>query len=189
MKPVNAKERRIQFFRFIVLFLLALLPVVIFMDRLNRIDKQSCDYFKNKYNEMQAGLDAGKDNGGLIQEVYAAGQLLRSNVNNQAGGMKEFMNLESSRLGNEVNGLDNAILALRSANSSSKNDVDLANLATAYLELSKLCLNVYETGYNRIAEVKKKSDELDKKIKEEYMPQLTTCNNDLANCRAANGRN
>ena len=50
MRPLNTRERRIQFFRFLALFLLAVLPIVLLVWLHGRVDHVENDFLRKQYS-------------------------------------------------------------------------------------------------------------------------------------------
>ncbi|MBK9419028.1 MAG: hypothetical protein IPN62_17540 [Flavobacteriales bacterium] len=82
MKPTNASERRGQFFRFILLFLLAMMPVIVVMYLMRRVDMQGYSTVRTKYNELQRNRRVDRHRRELVEKVVTAGKVLNTNVTN-----------------------------------------------------------------------------------------------------------
>ena len=184
MKPTNASERRGQFFRFILLFLLAMMPVIVVMYLMRRVDMQGYSTVRTKYNELLAEQESGSAQAELVEKVVTAGKVLNTNVTNLSPEMKEFKSLEPIRLKNDVDELKSALEALRNADTGAKSDQDIADLGIKYQEMAILLLQVYENGYTKLDKAQIDLKSCKDYEKEQLTPALETCQKNLDNCRA-----
>ena len=184
MKPTNATERRGQFFRFVLLFLLAMMPVIVVMYLMRRVDLQGYSTVTTKYNELRADQESGSAQAELVESVVTAVKVLKTNVTNLSPEMKEFKSLEPIRLKNDVDDLEDKLKALSNAGTGTKSDQDIADLGTKCREMAALLLEVYDIGYKKLDKVQTEIKDCEKYQKETLTPALETCNRDLANCRA-----
>lgn len=143
MRPLNTRERRIQFTRFVLLFALAVLPIVVLVWMIGRVDHMENDYLRAHYvaNEVDAESNAKR------KELYAAVQLHAQTLNdmiaNKTEDMKTFgkgTNM-SANINNQLKKLDTAIDNLRRSLSGSAED-------SLYLGIMDLSQSLHDASFN-----------------------------------------
>jgi len=188
MKPINAAERRGQFLRFVSLFLVSMLPVVVFMYLLGRSSSVAYEALKSERNELleKDKVTTGHDK--LIEDVYSKGKVLKQKVYSLDGDLKEFKSMVSSNVENEIRVLKDASELLKVKGNSSIDDLALAQFAEDYAQTTEKLIAVYTTGFNELKELRKAKDECEKE-RVDKITEVDELNRDLENCKAARGAN
>jgi glutamine phosphoribosylpyrophosphate amidotransferase len=180
MRPLNTRERRIQFTRFLLLFLLAVLPIVLLVWLHGRVDHVENDFLREHYvsNQLTAENDSQREK--LFKDVRNKAADLNDLIANNADPMKTFeknTNM-SSNISGRLQKLKDAIGDFKLVLSATKEDsvylaiVDLSN----NLQMAASNLNdVYGTGH---ALVMDKTNQLieSEKISEKRKKAFDKCN-------------
>jgi len=183
MKPINAAERRGQFLRFVSLFLVSMLPVVVFMYLLGRSSSVAYEALKSERNELleKDKVTTGHDK--LIEDVYSKGKVLKQKVYSLDGDLKEFKSMVSSNVENEIRVLKDASELLKVKGNSSIDDLALAQFAEDYAQTTAKLIAVYTTGFDELKGLRKAKDDCEKEH-EGKMNEVEDLNRKLDNCIA-----
>jgi chromosome segregation ATPase len=98
MRPLNTRERRIQFFRFLALFLLAVLPVVVLVWLHGRVDHVENDFLRKQYARQRAEGEATAEHTLLVQNLVSSADELRSYVQKKSAALEKLKGDEKGEL-------------------------------------------------------------------------------------------
>lgn len=164
MRPLNTRERRIQFTRFLLLFLLAVLPIVLLVWLHGRVDQVENDFLRKQYSaKLEQEMDKEKFDKALGDVTGRANDLIKQ-INEKNG---ELLAMSGRRCDGEIKNVNNDLVkalegfqTYTAADEANKAVYDLANnLNQCAIALQ----DVYKEGYTQIG---KRDDEL-KRAKED----------------------
>ncbi len=176
MRPLNTRERRVQFFRFLLLFLLAVLPVVLLVWLHGRVDDVENAFLRKQYERQQAEGEASADHALLVQNLVTSADELRSYVNKKSAALEKLNGEEKGELDDRLDKLfdmreamnkrlrtittsDSALLAM-----SDQYHTVASKLTEVYAKACEDRVRMNETLTEAQKDLKTKQDELDKVV-------------------------
>lgn len=183
MKPINARRRTGQFFRFLLLFLLAVAPITAFMYLYGRVDHVENEYLRSAYQSRREIGSVDQDRqvllNGVIQYATELNDLLTAKSNDMAT-LKEGTN-KSGEIDGTLTKLDNALINLRRGLGNTAADslhFPFADLATAYHGSAKRFNDVYLKSFEQSQSLQAKLNEANESLRK-FKSALTKCNGKL----------
>ncbi len=145
MRPLNTRERRIQFLRFLALFLLAVLPIVVLVWLQGRVDHVENDFLRSKYAKNKAQGEVSAAYEGKLSAMEKQARDLRTFVVQKSGAMEKFKCEEQGELDDKVGSLVSARDEFRlQASTANLNDSIVLLIADHYQAVSSKFISVYE---------------------------------------------
>lgn len=173
MRPLNTRERRIQFFRFLALFLLAVLPIVLLVWLHGRVDHTENEFLKEHYMATSTTLESAANRKALFEAMKLESMTLRDLIASKKSDMESFSKNSnmSSNIGNQLDKLGKAIENLSRPLTSSPSDSLYLGTVDLAMSLHSSCENlnvVYGIGHANVLEAAnalEKEQEITKKLK------------------------
>lgn len=176
MRPLNTRERRIQFFRFLALFLLAVLPVVLLVWLHGRVDHVENNFLRQKYARQRAEGEATADHALLVQNLVTSADELRSYVQKKSAALEKLKGDEKGELEDRLDKMSDMHDAMnKKLRTQTAADSALLAISSQYHTVATKLTNVYvkacedQVRMNELLteaqkELKDKQEELDKAI-------------------------
>jgi len=163
MDPLNAQERRAHFFRFLLLFLFAVTPVVMVTYLYGRVDHVENTFLRSHYREQQSSGASSAARGQLVKDLMDQVQLVNlsaadEKMQNLDGKMEATMNTHLKQLDDKISALNTDL--------STASDSMVRKLVQA-AETYRLTIQTYNDLYANASE------------------QLKNAQADLATCRSS----
>ena len=169
MKPINAAQRRGQFLRFVLLFLLAMLPVVVFMYLFGRNESRAYEALKNERNDLRQTVNVTKAHDELLDKVFLSGKEIQQHLNTQEADLLAFNEKKDGDLRNDVRKLEDAFKALLNEGGGGMSDERLAEFAKDYATTTTKLLDVYVKARDNVEQLQRDKreykDGLEEKVK------------------------
>ncbi|HMU13708.1 MAG: hypothetical protein JST41_00435 [Bacteroidetes bacterium] len=155
MRPLNTRERRVQFFRFLALFLLAIAPFILLTWLFGRVDHVENEFLRSQYETKRAD--------GAVAAKYRE-QLIK--LERSTGGLKDYVVTKSGTMAkldfNDNGTLTDHIGKVKSdlenfENESRESDSTLISITKA---LESVATNLQNAYIEAAEEVAKKNEEL-----------------------------
>lgn len=158
MRPLNTRERRIQFTRFLLLFLLAVLPIVTLVWLHGRVDHVENDFLREHYQaQLEEQLDQDKFNKALGDVTGSADRLIQL-INDKNGDLLQMsVRRVDGEIKNKVLDLDKAITGFQNFSAGGGANKAVSDVATVLRQCATSLQEVYVEGYVNIG---KQADEL-----------------------------
>ncbi|MEZ4808083.1 MAG: hypothetical protein R2815_11530 [Flavobacteriales bacterium] len=182
MKPINAAQRRGQFLRFVLLFLLAMTPVVVFMYLLGRNDSKAYEALKNERNELHQKAKVHMGHAELVGKVARASRLFQQSVFEKEPDFLGFTTKVDGVFLNAIRDLEEASDSLKEKGGGASSDKELVAIAQDYAATSKKLLEVYVGGFAEIGRLRKDYAQCDKSLTEKTV-EVTALTTSLENCK------
>ncbi len=150
MEPINARERRIQFFKFVLLFLLAVVPITTVVYLYAQVDRVENDYLRKQYRAQKASGSFSENRGRLVKDLANASTNLSSLVTDPRMAM-----LDKTMYGD----VNSALIALGKAEEKLSADLkeapdsilsELTYLALTYQNSTKTYNEIYIDASNKL---------------------------------------
>lgn len=175
MRPLNTRERRIQFTRFLLLFLLAVLPIVTLVWLHGRVDHVENDFLREHYQaQLEEQLDQDKFNKALDDVTGSADRLIQL-LNDKSGDLLLMSGRRvDGEVDNKVNDLDEAITGFQAYSAGGGANKAVSDVATSLRKCSTSLLEIYKEGFNKTG---KQTDELKtcKEDRDAFEKKLDAC--------------
>lgn len=174
MRPLNTRERRIQFTRFLLLFLLAALPMVALVWLFGRVDHVENDFLRKQYGaKLVQEMDQEKFDKALNDVTGRAEDIMKL-INEKRG---ELVAMTGKRCDGELqnvnNDLDKAMNGFQSFSATGGANKAVYDVAKLLSQCTDALKEVYKEGYTIVSkrddDLKRTKEELedtDKKLKE-----------------------
>lgn len=171
MRPLNTRERRAQFLRFSLLFLLAVLPIVLLTWLFGRVDHVENDFLRSKYeNQREQGKMSAKYTAYLAALSNSANEL-KGYVTKSNAMMSELQFTDIATLREHVGQLekdhDNFTLV---ANQSNVQDSTMLLISSHFRSVATNLVDVYAKALDQKRDLDKDlktaEEEFEKKKKE-----------------------
>lgn len=183
MRPLNTRERRVQFFRFLAFFLLAVAPFVVLTWLLMRVDHVENEYLRSQYSGKVAGDEVTKLYTDRLIALGTEVADIKKFVVSSSGNMEKFNCRESGELNALLGELENARLEFKEVGRT-LNDSILDKVSSNLYETTKRFVAIYDKTCMTYDEVKTKKDEFEKNYKTADQ-DLQMCKNALSACQLA----
>ena len=176
MRPLNTRERRIQFFRFLALFLLAVLPVVLLVWLHERVDHEENDFLRKQYARQRADGEVTAEHTLLVQNLLNSADDLKTYVNKKTAALQKLNGEEQGELEERLGKMDDMRNDMfKKLKTPSVSDSALLALSDQYLIVAAKMTEVYVKACEDMRtkdellseaqkELKSKQDDLDKAI-------------------------
>lgn len=176
MRPLNTRERRIQFFRFLALFLLAVLPIVVLVWLHGRVDHVENDFLRKQYStKLKMQMDEEKFNK-VLSAVTQSASDLQTAITSASAGMETMSGKrEDGEILNKSRALGKAIDEFQDFAGASTTHGAVSDVAKALKESTELFVGVYKAGHVLVA-----ADKLDL---QRFKDDLEKANKDLKTCQ------
>ena len=176
MRPLNTRERRIQFFRFLALFLLAVLPIVLLVWLHGRVDHVENDFLRKQYStKLKMNLDEEKFNK-VLSGITQNANDLQTAITTASAGMETMTGKrEDGEILNKSRALGKAIDEFQDFAGASTTHGAVSEVAKVLKESTELFIGVYKAGHVMVA--------ADKQELERFKDELEKANTALKTCQ------
>ncbi len=145
MRPLNTRERRIQFFRFLALFLLAVLPVVVLTWLFGRVDNAENDFLRAKYTRNMEHSNATNLYLSKLGAMRDQAHRLRDFVTSKSSAMEKLTCSEMGELTSELGDLEVSVQNFKDmVEESDKKDSSLWVIARDFHFATQRLATVYD---------------------------------------------
>lgn len=170
MRPLNTRDRRIQFFRFLTLFLLAVLPIVLLVWLHGRVDHVENDFLRKQYStKLKMDMDEEKFNKVLSGITQNANDLQNAITAASAGMETMAGKREDGEILIKSRALGKAIDDFQDFASASTTHGAVSEVAKVLKESTESFIGVYKAGHVMVAadkqDLERFKDELEKTTK------------------------
>lgn len=188
LKPLNAAERRSQFAKFVLLFLLAMVPVVIFMVLLDKTNKQRYESVRKERDELKREAKHDAQHKELVDAVINEAKGLRTDVFQLQPSLAQYIESEKkdSQLENDLLELQEAIEKLKKDGGGATGDDELIAIAQDFNMSVQKLLEIYDSGFEKVSEARASAT----KCNDDYKTldaALTACLTENGNLKFSRG--
>lgn len=166
MEPINARERRIQFFKFVLLFLLAVVPITAVVYLYAQVDRVENDYLRKQYRAQKASGSFSENRGRLVNGLVDASKNLGSLVTDpRMMALDRTMSANVNTALGELEGAEEKLSAdLRQAPDSILSE--LTDLALTYQTSVSTYNEIYTDASKRLKSSRDSLDILTRKLRQ-----------------------
>ena len=166
MSPINSPERRIQFLRFVALFLFSVLPLLLLVHAYGRVDKVENEFLREQYRQnlqVQRNKEAYMDKLGKLHSAYKD---LSDGVVNKAADMQRFDADQSGVVFNRVDRVQNTRTDFYNLISSAKQPADsvLSEVVLDGLNVVATFSSVYNADREEIEDLQDENARLEREM-------------------------